>query len=485
MQHVKNVLQILDKNGYILKLKKCEFFKKEIKFLGHVVTPEGVKPDPDKVSKVLALEQPKSVYEVRAVLGLMNYFRRFIRNYAKLARPLINLTKGNISRRQAPKTSVVLNTDQVKAFEALKHALANAPVLRIPDFKKPFQLITDASDYALGAILLQDGHPVAFESRQMSPAEKGYHTTDKELLAIVHALQTWRCYLEGSTFEVLTDHNPLTYLRTQPLLSRRQARWAEKLNMFDFNIKYIPGMENPADILSRQNAEPQICILSTMTTRSQYKMPVQDLVRRDPNEIVPITLGDIKKAYTTSPLQTTKDYTLRDGLWYHKNLIVLPESLRGSSLQLAHDAKYVGHLGVSKTIDLITRQYWWPSIRKDVKAYIQSCDSCQRIKSETQKAKGLLQPLPIPSRQWDEVTMDLITDLPESDGADSVIVFTDKLSKMVHFIPTIKACTASDLAGLFVEKVWSLHGMPRRMIHDRDPRFTSTFWEAFFSSLWS
>ncbi len=247
-------MEILDKNGYVLKLKKCELFKKEIKFLGHVVTPEGVKPDPDKIKKVLALDVPTNVYEVRAFLGLLNYFRRYIHHYAKLARPLIDLTKGNISRRKAPRALVTLNHEQLKAFEALKKALSEAPVLRLPDFKKPFQLITDASDYALGAILLQEGHPIAFESRQMSPAEKGYHTTDKELLAIVHALQIWRCYLEGCTFEVLTDHNPLTYLRTQPMLSRRQARWAEKLNMFDFNIKYIPGMENPADILSRQSA---------------------------------------------------------------------------------------------------------------------------------------------------------------------------------------------------------------------------------------
>ncbi len=480
--HVKQVLEILEKNGYILKLKKSEFFKKEIKFRGHVVTPEGVKPDPDKIKKVLELEKPKSVYEVRAFLGLMNYFRRYIHHYAKLARPLIDLTKGHISRRQAPKTMVHLNQKQIDAFNALKEALAQAPVLRLPDFKKPFQLITDASDYALGAILLQDGHPIAFESRQMSSAEMGYNTTDKELLAIVHALQIRRCYLEGVTFEVLTDHNPLTYLRTQPMLSRRQTRWAEKLNMFDFNIKYIPGMENPADILSWQSANPQVCVLAAITTRQHYKMPSQDFVRRDPTDIEPITPDMIKNGYKTSPLEETKDYSFHNDVWYHKNKIVLPRSLRGQVLQLAHDAKAAGHMGVSKTFDLITRTYWWPGIRRDVKAYVQSCDSCQRIKADNQKAKGLLKPLPIPLRQWEEVTMDLITDLPETNGTDSIVVFTDKLSKMVHFIPTVKACTASDLANIFIGKVWCIHGMPKRMIHDRDPRFTSNFWDAFFKA---
>jgi len=158
-------------------------------------------------------------------LGFTNYFRRYIDDYAKLTLPLLELSGGSVSRRKSANTPVFWKPHHQLAFDALKQALVSAPTLKLPDLNKPFQVITDASDFALGAILLQEGQPVAYESRKLTSAEQNYHTTDKELLAVVHALSIWRCYLEGSTFKVITDHNPLTYLSTQAMLSRRQARW--------------------------------------------------------------------------------------------------------------------------------------------------------------------------------------------------------------------------------------------------------------------
>ena len=194
--------------------------------------------------------------DVRAFLGLANYFRKFIDNYSAIAAPLVNLTKGNISKRKSKATSVGWDDRCQQAFEALKKALIDAPVLALPDFSKPFELttyevITDASDYAIGAILVQDGRPIAYESKKLTDSQKNYHTTDRELLAVVHALQIWRCYLEGPKFKILTDHNSLTYLKTQPLLSRRQARWSEFLQGFDIEWVYLEGPKNPSDSLSR------------------------------------------------------------------------------------------------------------------------------------------------------------------------------------------------------------------------------------------
>jgi hypothetical protein len=230
VDHFRQVLDILDQNQYLIKLKKCDFFKSEVTYLGHVVSNDGIKPDPKKVQAVKDWPVPATVHDVRSFLGMANYFRRYIKGYSTLAAPLTDLTGGNISKRKSITAAITWTPACQGAFTALKDALTSAPVLKIPDLSKPFQVIADASDYAIGAILLQDGRPVAYESKKLNSAQKNYHTTDKELLAVVHALKTWRCYLEGSNLDVIADHNPLTYLKTQPLLSHRQARWSEFLS---------------------------------------------------------------------------------------------------------------------------------------------------------------------------------------------------------------------------------------------------------------
>ncbi len=492
-EHVRQVLEKIHKGGYFLKLSKCEFFKKEIKFLGHIVSEEGIRPDPAKLLSIKEWARPQSVYDVRAFLGLANYFRRFIYNYAKIAAPMYELVKGNVSRRKAPTTMVPWGPQHDAAFEKLKEVLVNPPMMKLPDFNKPFQVITDASDYALGAILIQDGKPIAYESRRMIPAERNYHTTDKELLAVVHALQVWRCYLEGGTFKVMTDHNPLTYLHTQPLLTRRQTRWAEKLSSFKFEWEYKPGEDNPADVLSRP---PQICILATTHIKSKFKskLPHIQLERgiihgatQSPEEICPVPLQQLVTAYENdlwyAQTKNTKQLEHRDSLWFFGDRLAIPhnQSIRDKVMYLSHDSCIAGHPGRTKTVDLVARHYWWPGMHKDVAKYVQSCDSCQRVKPLSQKPYGLLQPLPIPVQQWDEVTMDLITDLPlTTDGSDAILVFTDKLSKMIHLVPTAKTCDAKEAATMFLNRVWVLHGMPKRFVHDRDTRFTSFFWKEFF-----
>jgi hypothetical protein len=258
VKHVEMVLQRLKQHQYFAKLSKCEFFKKEVHFLGHVVSAEGVKPDPKKLAVVKDWPRPYTVAEVRSFLGFANYFRKFIFDYSRMAAPLTTLVRGGISRRKGHSTYVEWTPKCQSAFDALKHALTSAPCLALPDFSRPFEVVcppievvTDASNYALGAILMHDGKPIAFESRKLTSVEVNYTTTEKELLAVVHALKLWRCYLEGSKFTVVTDHNPLTFFHSQPLLSRRQARWSEFMQMFNFNWEYRPGAGNPADPLSR------------------------------------------------------------------------------------------------------------------------------------------------------------------------------------------------------------------------------------------
>jgi hypothetical protein len=488
--HVRTVLERLEQNQFYVKLSKCDFFKPEVKYLGHIVSDTGIKPDPDKIKLVTDWPVPKTVRDVRSFLGLANYFRRFVPKFAEISDPIVNLTKVVCSRRKSDTTNVVWTPQCETAFAALKQALTSAPVLRVPDLNKPFQLITDASDYALGAILVQEGQPVAYESRKLAKAERNYHTTDKELLAVVHALKLWRCYLEGVTFQVITDHNPLVYLQTQPLLSRRQARWSEFLSQFSFKWEYKPGVDNPSDALSRH---PSMCVLAAMSTTPKPIRKVPKPLVQGVGHFLPesISVLEITSAYMTDPWFQKETNVLKlhrdsQGVYWLHDRVVVPNNstLRQKILQSCHGPTYTGHMGVSKTTELVSRLFWWSSLRADVRRFVKSCDACQRIKFSTHKSQGLLRPLPIPEKQWSEVTMDFIVELPTTAaGYDAILVFTDKLTKMVHFAATTTKCTASDAARLFIQKVFVHHGLPVRMIHDRDTRFTSNFWKECFQLL--
>ena len=342
-----------------------------------------------------------------------------------------------------------------QAFEDLKEALTTAPVLAIPDQSKPFEIrwevYTDASGFALGGVLLQEGNnglqPVAYESRKMTPAEKNYPVHEQELLAIVHALKTWRCYLEGAKFKVNTDHQSLRYLFTQPNLSGRQARWMEFLQQYDFDIAYKKGEDNQADGLSRRPDH----INHIIAMRSEALQVDEDLLKT------------IKEGYTNDDMfrnpATLRAFEQRGELWYFKEdneakRIVVPNdaTLRARLIKEHHAPAYEGHFSVEKTMERLQRTFWWSAMKKSVTAYIRGCEECCTSKPTTQLPQGLLQPLPIPDEPWESVSMDLVTDLPTSaSGNDTIVVFVDRLTKMVHFAPTTKTVTAPLLARIFVD----------------------------------
>jgi hypothetical protein len=490
VSHVRQVLERLEQNQFLIKLSKCDFFKPQVKYLGHIVSADGIQPDPSKIKSVTEWPTPKTVHDIRSFLGMANYFRRYIQSFATITEPLVKLTRIKCSKRQSSSTTITWNPECQNAFDTLKQKLTKAPVLKLPDLSQPFQVITDASDYALGAILIQNGHPIAFESKQMNQAEKNYHTTDKELLAIVHALKIWRCYLEGSTFEVFTDHNPLTHLQTQPILSRRQTRWSEFLSNFQFKVDYKPGVDNPSDALSRlKPTETHVCVLGA--TKSKPKLP-KPLVQGHHNtlpEIITISdllLATLADPWFLNPASVAHLHKDMSGLYWNKDRVVVPHDtlLRQKILTACHGPTYTGHMSISKTLHFVNRFFWWPQMKKDVETFVKTCDACQRVKNSTHKPYGLLQPLPIPSKQWSEVTMDFIVELPVTQHKhNAIFVFTDKLTKMVHFAPTTTECTAIEAAKIFIDNVFKLHGLPIRMIHDRDTRFMSHFWAECFRIL--
>ena len=262
--HVSKVLERLRRYKLYAKLSKCQFAVATVEFLGFVLSPEGVAMEKSRVETVEDWPQPKTFRELQVFLGFANFYRRFIRNYSRIAAPLTNLLKGSQSGRKTGPFE--FGADAKLAFERLKATFTQAPLLRHFNPEKPIRLETDASGFAIAGILSQPGeepdssqkqahwHPVAFWSRKMIPAERNYETHDAELLAVVMCFKHWRHYLEGSRFPivVITDHNNLRYFMTTKELTRRQARWAERLSAFDFEIVHRAGKVNPADGPSRR-----------------------------------------------------------------------------------------------------------------------------------------------------------------------------------------------------------------------------------------
>ena len=250
--HVRQVLDTLRKHKLYTNPKKCIFFREEIDFVGHIVGRGVVKMDPDKISAIRDRMVPKNPTEVRSFLGLANYYRRFIRNFSKIAGPLHDLTS-NAKFEWTEKHDI--------AFNKLKARLTEEPVLILPDFGKEFKIMTDASNGAIGAVLSQKGndgreHPIAYASKRLSSTEQRYATRDKELYALVFALKHWRPYLHERKFVAETDHQSLTYLRTSRDLTPRLARWNDLIAEYDFEIVYRPGKKNgAADALSRPPTE--------------------------------------------------------------------------------------------------------------------------------------------------------------------------------------------------------------------------------------
>jgi len=371
---------------------------------------------------------------------------------------------------------------------------------------RPTVIETDASDYALGAVLSQvpdDGrlHPVAFHSRMFKPAEINYDIHDKEMLAIVAALKEWEHMLKScqEEFTVYTDHKNLEYFATTKVLSRRQARWAEFLSEFWFKVVYRPGHLNAkADILSRRrdDADKEG---GEIPPRSLFK-PGQWVVNSAHIAsirafVLPPTIEErLKAAGSKDPdwvatMEAVRagsecvapGFEEKEGLLLFENRYVLPndKAFRLKVLESNHDSRVAGHFGQFKTLERLRQNFFWSRMDDDVKDYVRSCDVCQRDKASRRKKYGLLQPLEVPHQPWRSISMDFITGLPESNGFTQIWVVVDRLTKMAHFVPMVtgEKSPAKDLAMTFAREIWRHHGLPSDIVSDRGSVFISGFWK--------
>lgn len=447
--HVKMVLSRLRENSLYAKLEKCSFDQDTVEYLGYIISPHGISMARDKVETIATWKQPDSKRAVQSFLGFANFYRRFVRNYSSLVKPLTDLTRSN---------SEFLWTDEAThAFEALKSAILSGPILLHPDPTKPFTVETDASDFAIGAVLSQESaftkklHPVAFFSRKLLPAELNYTVHDKELLAIVNALKHWRHYLVGShhIIDIFSDHKNLTFFQTRRLLKQRHARWSEILSEFNFRLCYRPGKLNTvADALSR---------------RSDFIEEGDNLTSKQELLLLP-----------ESQFQEVHTVDINDNLTHEEKIEILKSR---------HDNITAGHPGRWKTYQAIRKDFNWPGLKKMVFDYVDGCEICQRNKSSRHKPYGLLEPLPIGERPWGSLSMDFVVKLPESHGNDSILVVTCRMTKMAHFIACKESITSEELTKIFISNIVKYHGLPDYIVSDRGPVFTSAFWNTLLKSL--
>jgi len=486
--HLRQVFDRLRHANLKLKPSKCKFACPKVKYLGHVVSPEGIAPDDDKISAVRDFPRPHNVKTVRSFLGLANYYRRFIKDFAKLASPLNQLLRKD--------NKFVWTDDCEQAFKALKNALVTAPILAFPDFKETFHLYTDASNEGIGVTLgqMQNGREVAiaFAGRDLNTAERNYSTTEREALAVIFGIKKFEPYLYGRKFILHTDHHSLKWLMSISDPSGKLARWSLLVQQYDFEIQHRPGAAHGnADALSRRTYNISPPSISAYDVPGVQVERVRDLQHRDPDladliQYLESSHLPTKNSIARSLLLTIDDYFLNeDGLLFHLwtpkgprrtttyQQLVIPAALRYEILTWGHDDPTAAHLGTVKTYEKLRSRYYWRNMFSDIQHWCRSCCDCAMRKTPRNRHKAPLLPIPVQDA-FDRLACDIIGPFPATkSGNRYVLVFTEYLTKWVEAFP-IPSIEAPRIARILVEEIFTRHGAPRTLLSDRGANFLSS-----------
>jgi hypothetical protein len=356
-QHIRMVLAKLREHQFFLKMKKCSFVKHELKYLGHVISRNGVATDSSKTEAMLSWPQPKNVTELRGFLGLTGYYRKFVKDYGIMARPLTRLLQKQQVFQWYEDAQVV--------FHKLKQAMASTPVLALPRFDLPFTVEIDASDVGLGAVLMQQGRPIAFLSKALGEKNKHISIYEKEFLALIMAVDKWRQYLQRGAFVIKTDHKSLTFLGDQQLQSDLQKKALTKLMGLQFQIVYKKGAENVVvDALSRRSSVLDLAaisevqpvwvqeVLNSYAIDAEAQQLIAQLLVRSPNENgFSLYQGIIHKA---------------GRIWIGAN-----SALRTKLVAALHDSAIGGHSGTHATYQRVKKVFYWRVLKADVVQFVQ------------------------------------------------------------------------------------------------------------------
>ena len=517
IQNLDTVLARFAQAGLKLKSQKCQLFKREVDFLGHVINEHGIHTNPQKIECVKTWPTPKNITELRSFLGLCSYYRRFIANYSHVAKPLTRLTEKDQRFNWTSECS--------EAFGRLKHMLVTAPILAHPDFTKPFILDTDASNHAIGAVLSQktgnEERLIAYASRTLSKSERKYCVTRKELLALVYFVKYFRHYLYGRKFTARTDHASLRWLMNFKNPEGQVARWLEVLSTFSMAIEHRPGrLHGNADGMSRKP-----CTDDTVTT-SHSEFPQDNTKDLDPScmhvgsedtdesmsefdDLKSLQADDDELAVVRSWVQENKrpefaaiaaeGYILKS-LWNQfpclelyddllvrrqENLdednvvtfqVIVPKKARRSILYACHDMQTSGHLGVTKTVSKIKQKFYWPGLQSDVRSYIAGCDACSKRKGPILSKRAPMQ-IVRSGFPMERIAIDILGELPETPrGNKYIVVIGDYFTKWTEAlpIPNMEACTVTKV---LVENVLCRFGIPQVIHSDQGRQFESNLFQ--------
>ena len=500
--HIRNIRLVLHRikdAGLKLQPTKCHFFRKAVSYLGHIVSEQGVAVDHGKVEKIKLWPTPASAREVQQFLGLANYYRRYIKGFAEIAKPLHKLTERNASFKWTAECE--------NAFSTLRFKLTTTPVLAYPDFSQQFILDTDASNAAIGAVLSQIGkdgqeHVIAYGSRLLTKSERQYSVTRRELLAVVVFTKYFRPYLLGRSFVLRTDHGSLQWLFNFKDPEGQVARWLEALQELNFEIVHQNGRShNNADALSRipdrQCIQPtdeppatQSTSVGATTIAIQNPLDIKQFQQNDPL-LKPLIQAKLNKS---TPPQNQQDKEskrliqlwdqlhLKQGILYCRfpsstgtkycDRMVVPVALRPVVLQELHEGTLSGHLGTEKTIGKLKERFYWPGHYNDVHDWCQKCAQCAARKTPSPKPKASLVSVSA-SAPLELVAMDILGPLPESTAGNSyILVVGDYFTKWmeVYPIPNQETITVSKK---LVDEFFCRFSLPHRLHSDQGAQFES------------